>query len=165
MLLRRSRLMVSTIFDRGQSIKCYRGFTTLLIGFHAQIDPCANAIIAGTAIYLFAIVPQFPAPANTTPTWMELDFTLDSQSFGRFISQPGSVNGAASNISSSGSSSATSPQYIPHVPVFQASGLEDKQHTLIVNVAPDTVFLFDYAIITQTKADAESNLGNAGIEA
>jgi hypothetical protein len=108
---------------------------------------------------------MFPAPANTTPTWMELDFTLDTKPFGKFISQPGSINGAASNITENDSDSAAGRQYISDVPVFQAADLQDGQHTLVVNVAPDTVFLFDYAIISQTKADAESSLANADIEA
>ena len=99
---------------------------------------------------------------------MELNFTLDSKPFGKFISQPGSVNGAASNVSasSSDSGSSASPHYASGVPVFQAEDLEDKQHNLVVNVGVDTVFLFDYAIITQSKADAADHLGaNADIEA
>ena len=91
---------------------------------------------------------------------MELDFTLDSEPFGKFISQPGSLTGAPTNVSSSeAESNSTTPTYEFNVPVFQAADLTDEQHTLVVNVGPDTVFLFDYAIITQGKADFTDSLG------
>ena len=112
--------------------------------------------LAGTAIYLFAIVPLFPAPANTTPTFTNLTFTLDGSPHGQFIHRPDATQPGTPTVNSS-----VADKFLSNVNVFGASGLNDTNHTLVVNVGVDSVFLFDYAQYTESKADQES-LGTSG---
>ncbi|EKM52831.1 uncharacterized protein PHACADRAFT_261484 [Phanerochaete carnosa HHB-10118-sp] len=89
----------------------------------------------GSAIYVFAIMPLFAAPANTTPTFMNLTYTFDSQPAGVFLH--------------SGSATAPNTSYSPSVVVFQKTGLPESPHSLTVSVGPDSVFLLDYIVYTQ----------------
>ncbi|GJE95593.1 hypothetical protein PsYK624_117790 [Phanerochaete sordida] len=89
----------------------------------------------GSAIYVFAIMPMFAAPANTTPTFMNLTYTFDSQPAGAFLH--------------TGSASAPNTSYSPSVLVFQKSGLPETPHSLTVSVGPDSVFLLDYIVYTE----------------
>ncbi|KII90227.1 hypothetical protein PLICRDRAFT_40423 [Plicaturopsis crispa FD-325 SS-3] len=90
----------------------------------------------GTGIYVYCTMPLGPAPANATPTFMNLTYTLDGHSSGMFVH-----NGMAS---ASG--------FIPKMNVLARSNLTDAPHSLTVYVGPDSVFLFDYAIYTQSHA-------------
>lgn len=95
----------------------------------------------GSAIYVFALVPMFAAPANTTPTFMNLTYTLDSQPAGTFTH--------------TGSPTAPNTSYSPSVVVFQKTGLPASVHSLTVSVGPDSVFLLDYIVYSQD-SDFES---------
>lgn len=109
-----------------------------------------SSLIEGTAIYLFSIIPLFPAPANTTPTSTNLSFALDGQPHGRFIHLPDATTAGTPTVNSS-----TVDKFLPNVTVFVATALNDTNHTLVVSIGDDSVFLFDYAIYTVGKSDAE----------
>ncbi|KIP05697.1 hypothetical protein PHLGIDRAFT_128722 [Phlebiopsis gigantea 11061_1 CR5-6] len=99
----------------------------------------------GSAIYLFAIVPEYAAPANTTPTYMNLTFTFDSQPAGTFR-----------NL---GKPSTPISTFTPSVVVFQRTGLPTSPHSLTVSVGPDSVFLLDYIVYT-AESDFEQVVNN-----
>lgn len=94
-------------------------------------------VSAGSAVYVFALVPLFAAASNTTPTFVNLTYTLDSQPIGQFVH------------SGSPSVTADSTSYLSSVAVFQQSGLTEGSHTLNVTVGPDSVFLLDYIVYSQ----------------
>ena len=87
----------------------------------------------GSAIYVFAILPQFSAPTNATPSRVNLTYTLDQQPAGSFTYAVDSPN----------------PSYSPSSVVFQRTGLLDTPHSLTVNVGPDSVLLLDYIVYSQ----------------
>ena len=62
---------------------------------------------------------------------MNLTFTLDSEPAGNFLHD----------------SSATNHGFQPRVAVFSQGGLSDATHTLLVNLGPNSVFLFDYYLV------------------
>ncbi|KAI0270583.1 hypothetical protein BC834DRAFT_521251 [Gloeopeniophorella convolvens] len=96
----------------------------------------------GSAIYLYCILPLgLPPNPNSTPTFMNLSFTLDNQSAGSFL-HTGAANTGG---------------FQPNVSVFSRTGLADSAHTLLVNLGPDSVFLFDFYVFSQ--ADG-SNFGS-----
>ncbi len=98
---------------------------------------------------MFALIPLFPAPANATPTFVNLTYTLDGQPAGNF------------NHSGTQSPSSTEPSpnaYQQSVQVFETSGLSEGPHALIMSVGPDSVFLLDYIVYSQD--DGFSNGGN-----
>ena len=113
----------------------------------------------GTAIYVFAIVPLFPAPPNTTPTFTNLTFTLTSSSStsptrsGSFIHQPDASTPGTPTVNSS-----TDDKYLSNVLVFSASSLNDEEHILTMNVGVDSVLLLDYIIYTA--GDNDEPLGD-----
>lgn len=94
----------------------------------------------GSAVYVFALIPLFPAAANSTPTFVNLTYTLDSQSAGSF-SHSGTQNPA--------SPTPTPSAFAQSVPVFARSGLPEGSHSLTINVGPDSVLLLDYIIYSQ----------------
>lgn len=82
---------------------------------------------------------------DTSPTAMNLTFSLDNETQGNFIHQ--------------GSDGASG--YLPGVNVFSKTNLSDSTHLLRVNVGPGSVFLFDYLIYTQITQDAtDSSVSN-----
>lgn len=89
-------------------------------------------------MYVFALVPLFAAPANTTPTFVNLTYTLDSQPIGQFLH------------SGSPSVQPDSTSYLSSVPAFQKTGLAEGPHTLNVTVGPDSVFLLDYVVFSKS---------------
>lgn len=113
----------------------------------------------GTAIYVFAIVPLFPAPPNTTPTFTNLTFTLTSSSStsptrsGSFIHQPDASTPGTPTVNSS-----TDDKYLSNVLVFSASSLNDEEYILTMNVGVDSVLLLDYIIYTA--GDNDEPLGD-----
>ncbi|KAI0338628.1 hypothetical protein BDW22DRAFT_1348337 [Trametopsis cervina] len=91
----------------------------------------------GSAVYVYALVPLFTAASNTTPTFVNLTYTLDSQPSGNYLH------------TGSPSVQSSPTAYLSSFPVFQRTGLPDTPHTLTVNVGPDSVFLLDYIVYTQ----------------
>jgi len=73
---------------------------------------------------------------------MNLTFTLDGKRHGGFTHNPNST-------------SFSNPQYVSNFPVFSAEGLGDGEHSIVVTVGPDTVFLFDYALVTQNATNTD----------
>ncbi|KAK7045960.1 hypothetical protein VNI00_006955 [Paramarasmius palmivorus] len=93
----------------------------------------------GTAVYLYAILPLLPTTSPfSTPTTTNVSFTLDNQSYGNYTSEP-----------TAGSSEAFSGS----VPVLALGNLTEEPHVLLVTVAPDSVFIFDYMVYTTTQDD------------
>ncbi|OBZ74772.1 hypothetical protein A0H81_05223 [Grifola frondosa] len=106
----------------------------------------AHSSELGSAVYLFAIMPLGAAAANSTPTFMNLTYTLDSQPVGIF--------------QHTGASSAFG--FLPSVPVFSKSGLSEGPHSLTVQIGPDSVLLLDYIVYSQ---DNGLGLGSSPNEA
>ncbi|KAI0684554.1 hypothetical protein BC835DRAFT_617879 [Cytidiella melzeri] len=104
----------------------------------------------GSAVYLYALVPQFAAATNTTPTFVNLTYTIDSEPAGQFLH--------------SGSPSITpSPtSYLSSVAVLQRSGLSNGPHSLVINVGPDSVCLLDYIVYSQDSPLWSSGGSSAG---
>ena len=99
-------------------------------------------------MYIFAILPLFPAPPNTTPTFTNLSFILDGAPHGSFVYRPDATVPGTPTVDSPNSN-----KYQPNVNVFTASGLEDAEHSLIVNIGVDSVFLLDYIVYTPGNSD------------
>ncbi|KAI9461945.1 hypothetical protein BJY52DRAFT_1185291 [Lactarius psammicola] len=96
----------------------------------------------GSAIYLFCVLPLgVPPNTNSTPTLMDLTFTLDGEPAGSFFHN-GSTNtgGFQSNI-----------------PVLSRGNLSDSAHNLLVNLGPNSVFLLDYYVFSRSDG---SNIGS-----
>ena len=93
----------------------------------------------GSAVYVFALVPLFAAKTNSTPTFVNVSTTLDSQPVGTFqhVGSP-SIEPTTNNTS-----------YQRSVPIFVKTGLADGPHTLTLNVGPDSVLLLDYIVYSQ----------------
>ena len=88
----------------------------------------------GSAIYLYCILPLGKPPnADSTPTFMNLTFTLDSEPAGNFVH-----NGSANNQG-----------FQSNVSVFSRGGLSGSTHTLLVNLGQNSVFVFDYYVVTR----------------
>ncbi|CAL1697696.1 unnamed protein product [Somion occarium] len=100
----------------------------------------ANFNFTGSAVYVFGLIPLFPAAANNTPTFVNLTYTLDSQPAGDF-----SHSGTQSPVSPTPAPSA----FQQSVPIFARTGLPEGFHALTINVGPDSVFLLDYIIYSQ----------------
>lgn len=103
------------------------------------------------------IIPLFPAPPNTAPTFTNLSFTLDGASHGQYIHLPDGTVPGTPTINSS-----TSDKYLPNVNVFSVSGLDDTLHSLMVNVGVDSVMLLDYVVYTAGSSDPTGTDGAAG---
>ncbi|ESK82849.1 hypothetical protein Moror_12239 [Moniliophthora roreri MCA 2997] len=92
----------------------------------------------GTAVYLYAILPLLPTTSPfTTPTTTNLTFTLDNEPLPSFVYVPSGTPGDAFTADIN--------------PVLAMQNLTDEQHVLLVTVAPDAVFVFDYIVYTTTK--------------
>lgn len=88
----------------------------------------------GSAIYLYCILPPGKLPNdNSTPTLMNLTFTFDSEPAGNFLHSGSVINhGFQSTVS-----------------VFSRGGLSGSTHSLLVNLGPNSVFLFDYYVVSR----------------
>lgn len=84
---------------------------------------------------MYALVPQFAGATDSTPTLVDVTYTLDSEPAGSFTHADLPSSNAASYLSS--------------VQVFKQTGLPEGPHTLTVNVGPGSVFLLDYITYTQ----------------
>lgn len=96
---------------------------------------------------MFALVPSFAAQANSTPTFVNVTSTLDSQLAGSFLHH--------------GTPGTNTTSYETSVPIFAKTGLPEGPHTLKMNVGPDSVFLLDYIVYTEQDGTA-STAPNAG---
>ena len=91
---------------------------------------------------------MFAVPANHTPTFMNLTYTLDSKPAGTYLHN--------------GSLTAPNTDYASSVVVFQRTGLAFSPHTLTVSVGPDSVFLLDYIVYSQEDMfDSNSTSGSS----
>ncbi|KAH9031891.1 hypothetical protein EDB85DRAFT_2145827 [Lactarius pseudohatsudake] len=89
----------------------------------------------GSAIYLFCVLPLgIPPNTNSTPTLMNLTFTLDGEPAGSFFHN-GSTNTGG---------------FQSNVPVFSRGNLSDSAHNLFINLGPNSVFLLDRYVSTRS---------------
>ncbi|KAJ7118945.1 hypothetical protein C8R44DRAFT_922769, partial [Mycena epipterygia] len=90
---------------------------------------------AGTAVYVFCIVP--PITPNATTVY-NLNFTLDGVSHGTYSYSP-----------------TSSTEFMYNVSVLSLESLLNKTHTLLISTdssVDGSIFLFDYAVYTCVKA-------------
>ncbi|KAL5520444.1 hypothetical protein ACEPAG_9668 [Sanghuangporus baumii] len=113
-----------------------------------DIPVTATLNFSGQAVYVFAILPLFPAPSNTTPTFTNLSFTLDGAPHGSFTYRPDAIVPGTPNINSS-----AADKFQFDVNIFSVSDLEDSDHSLVINVGVDSVLLLDYVIYTAGASD------------
>ncbi|KAI0084360.1 hypothetical protein BDY19DRAFT_997838 [Irpex rosettiformis] len=106
---------------------------------------CQSPEELGSAVYVYALLPLFAAPSNTTPTFVNLTYTLDSQPIGQFLH------------SGSPSVKPDPSLYLSSALVFQKSGLTEGSHTLNVTVGPDSVLLLDYIVYSR---DSQFGIGS-----
>ena len=105
-------------------------------------QPSSLTSFLGSAIYLFGILPLGNPPnVNSAPTLTNLTFTLDSKPAGNFVH----------------SGSATNQGFQSTVSVFSRRGLSNSAHTLLVNLGPNSVFLFDYYVVSRASADCSDS--------
>jgi hypothetical protein len=118
--------------SRDVPVSIQLNFTGLSVSFPHQRSSLTSFL--GSAFYLYCILPLGKPPnADSTPTLMNLTFTLDSSPAGNFLH----------------SGSATNHGFQPTVTVFSRGGLSDSTHTLLVNLGPNSVFLFDYYVVSR----------------
>ncbi|TFK80295.1 hypothetical protein K466DRAFT_578966 [Polyporus arcularius HHB13444] len=101
-------------------------------GFHDQ-PVSVQLNFTGSAVYVYALIPLGAAPANSTPTFMNLTFMLDSQRAGTY--------------QHTGTASASG--FLPSQMVFGQAGLAAAPHSLTIQIGPDSVLLLDYIVYTQ----------------
>ena len=82
-----------------------------------------------------------PTNANMTPTFTNLTFTLDGQPAGNFL-HDGSPQGEG---------------FQPNATIFSQTNLSEDQHTLRVDLGPNSVFLLDSVIVTQGDSTEAAN--------
>ncbi|KAI0030448.1 hypothetical protein K488DRAFT_87751 [Vararia minispora EC-137] len=105
---------------------------------------------SGNAVYVNCLLPLgVPATANNTPTSTNLTFTLDGQAVGNFLHD--------------GSSQASGFQ--PNAIIFATEGLDLAQHTLRIDLGPDSVFLLDSIVFTQDNISIANSTLNGGTPA
>ena len=92
----------------------------------------------GSAVYVFALIPLGDARVNSTPTFMNLTFEVDSHSAGTY-QHPGTAS--------------EDGQFQSSTAVFSKTGLTEAPHTLTIEVGPDSVILLDRIIYTQETED------------
>ncbi|KAJ7782168.1 hypothetical protein B0H14DRAFT_2960229 [Mycena olivaceomarginata] len=95
----------------------------------------------GTAVYIFCVQPLGMPMSPTLPSMMNISFSLDDVGQQPFVHQ--------------GSSSGSGFAY--HVNVFAKQGLADGLHVLKLNLAPNSMFILDYILVTQNVADTPSS--------
>ncbi|KAF7373151.1 Valine-trna ligase [Mycena sanguinolenta] len=94
----------------------------------------------GTAVYVFGIQPQAMSTLQASPSLMNVTFSVDGVTENPFVHQ--------------GSSSGSGFAY--NANVFAKQGLSDGPHTLKMNLAPNSIFILDYILVTKTVADTPS---------
>jgi hypothetical protein len=85
-----------------------------------------------------------PPGANNTPTSTNLTFTLDGQPVGAFLH-----NGSPDQSG-----------FQPNATVFAQQSLSPSQHTLRIDLGPDSVFLLDSVVFTQ--GEVSNSTGGGG---
>ena len=112
----------------------YRFNLISLVSLVFTNDPSLTVFI-GSAIYVFCILPLgVPPNTNSTPTLMNLSFTLDGEPAGSFFHE-GSTNTGG---------------FQSNVPVLARGNLSNSAHNLLVDLGPNSVFLFDYYVFSQS---------------
>ncbi|KAF7344952.1 Valine-trna ligase [Mycena venus] len=92
---------------------------------------------SGTAIYIFCIQPLGMSTPPAPPSLMNVTFSVDNVTEKPFIHQGSpSDSGFASRVN-----------------VFAKQGLSDGQHVLKINLAPNSVFILDYMLVTKNETD------------
>jgi hypothetical protein len=110
--------------------------TTSLVSCFSMKLPVID-IFTGTAVYIFCVQPLGMPMSPTLPSMMNISFSLDDVGQQPFVHQ--------------GSSSGSGFAY--HVNVFAKQGLADGLHVLKLNLAPNSMFILDYILVTQNVAD------------
>ena len=100
------------------------------------------------AVYVFAILPLYAAPANTTPTLANLTFILDGQTAGAFEFNGSALSEFTSIPDPTVSDIDPTELYQSNVIVFQVDGLQNVPHNLNISVGADSAFLFDKVVYT-----------------
>jgi hypothetical protein len=91
--------------------------------------------LPGTAVYLFGLLPPSSAVNSSIPSSAFLTFAIDNKTLA------GLLPDGASPISSN-----TNPQI--NVPFFKAENLAQGDHSLTVTLGDNTIFVFDYLVVT-----------------
>lgn len=99
----------------------------------------------GSAVYVYALIPLGAAPPNSTPTFMNLTFAVDSHPAGIY--------------QHTGSASASG--FLPSALVFGRTNLTEAPHSLTIEVGPDSVLLLDYIVYTQGVLADTGNSSNS----
>ncbi|KAI0350950.1 hypothetical protein OH77DRAFT_1430351 [Trametes cingulata] len=102
---------------------------------------------SGSAIYVYALVPLAAAHLNSTPTFMNLTFLLDSHPSGTY-----QHIGTASAMG-----------FAPSQLVFGRGDLSDGPHSLTIQIGPDSVLLLDYIVYTQGNTGGDGNNSSEAI--
>lgn len=95
-----------------------------------------------------------------------MSFFLDGQPRGEFQHIPQAIVNGTPTVNS-----PVDQKFISNFPVFSASDLDNTNHTVVVNVGIDSVFLFDYAVYTtlgssgSVTASAPSSERTGGLDA
>lgn len=114
-----------------------------------DVPVTASLTFTGTGIYVFAIIPLFPAPPDSTPTFTNLSFSLLSGSSSSEISSNSFIHTPDASIPGTPTvNSTTDEKFLQNVLVYSASTLNDEKYTLTMSVGVDSVFLLDYIIYT-----------------
>ncbi|KAF8883887.1 hypothetical protein CPB84DRAFT_1789634 [Gymnopilus junonius] len=100
----------------------------------------------GYAISIYSSQPLGAADVstNSTPTNMNLTFSLDNQSMGDF-----------KNVGS-----ALSTGFLQNKSIFSRSNLDDTPHQLVIHVGQNSSFIFDY-LVYSTNATTNSSSSNS----
>ncbi|KAJ7749626.1 hypothetical protein B0H16DRAFT_1724896 [Mycena metata] len=95
----------------------------------------------GIAVYIFCIQPL--GVVTGVPSLMNVSFSLDGAPASTFVHQ----------------GSPSDSGFLSGVNAFAKNGLADGPHTLKLSLAPNSVFILDYMLITQTVAATPSSTG------
>ncbi|KAI9061817.1 hypothetical protein FKP32DRAFT_1594015 [Trametes sanguinea] len=98
----------------------------------------------GSAIFVYALVPLAAAHTNSTPTFVNLTFVLDSHPSGSY-QHLGTPSGDG---------------FLPSQLVFSKDGLSEQPHSLSIQVGPDSVLLLDYIVYTQGTTGSSGTSSN-----
>ncbi|KAJ7174113.1 hypothetical protein C8R43DRAFT_977127 [Mycena crocata] len=101
----------------------------------------AHFNFTGTAVYIYCIQPLGIDPASKmtstfSPSLMNVTFSLDDTPSSTFVHQGSSGGGFTSDVN-----------------VFSRQNLADGLHTLKLNLAPNSVFILDFVVVTKDMLD------------
>lgn len=99
----------------------------------------------GTAVYVFSILPVSAPSWASSPALVNVTFALDSAPAGTFVHKPSGI-----------SSNAT---FTAGANVFARSGITDGPHSFSITLAPNSVFVLDYVLVTQDVQAASTAAG------